>query len=78
MAVLNHENIVKLEEVYEGENTFYIILEYLKGNSLHDIVTKGILQLGWDEIKSIMMVMIKSNLGIIKCSCLYAFIKHHA
>jgi len=43
MAVLKHENIVKLEEVYEGENTFYIILEYLKGGSLHDIITKAIL-----------------------------------
>ncbi|CAD8144871.1 unnamed protein product [Paramecium octaurelia] len=54
MAALSHENIVKLEDVYEGENTFYIILEYLKGASLHDMITKGILQLGWDEIKSIM------------------------
>lgn len=43
MAALNHEYIVKLEEVYEGENTFYIILEYLNGNSLHDMITKGIL-----------------------------------
>ncbi|CAD8059761.1 unnamed protein product [Paramecium sonneborni] len=58
MAVLSHENIVKLEEVYEGENTFYLILEYLKGSSLHDIITKGILQLGWDEIKSIMKVLL--------------------
>ncbi|CAD8144768.1 unnamed protein product [Paramecium pentaurelia] len=58
MATLNHEYIVKLEEVYEGENTFYIILEYLKGNSLHDMITKGIIQLGWDEIKSIMMSLL--------------------
>lgn len=43
MATINHDNIVKLEEVYEGENTFYIILEYLKGNSLHDMITKGII-----------------------------------
>ena len=40
MSVLSHENIVKLEEVYEGENTFYIILEYLKGSSLHEIIKK--------------------------------------
>ncbi|CAK88031.1 unnamed protein product (macronuclear) [Paramecium tetraurelia] len=55
MAALKHESIVKLEEVYEGENTFYLILEYLKGSSLHDMITKGIIQLGWVEIKVIMM-----------------------
>lgn len=37
MASLDNEQIVKLEEVYEGENTFYLILEYLKGPSLHDL-----------------------------------------
>ncbi|CAD8140070.1 unnamed protein product [Paramecium pentaurelia] len=58
MAALNHEYIVKLEEVYEGDNTFYIILEYLKGTSLHDLISKGIIQLGWDEIKSIMFAIL--------------------
>ena len=43
MASLDHEYIVKLEEVYEGETTFYIILEYLKGSSLHDLISKGII-----------------------------------
>lgn len=43
MAALDHENIVKMEEVYEGETTFYLILEYLKGNSLHDLISKGII-----------------------------------
>ncbi|CAD8053629.1 unnamed protein product [Paramecium sonneborni] len=58
MAALDHEYIVKLEEVYEGETTFYIILEYLKGSSLHDLISKGIIQLGWDEIKSIMFAIL--------------------
>jgi calcium-dependent protein kinase len=31
MSNLVNENIVALEEVYEGDNTFYLILEYLKG-----------------------------------------------
>lgn len=51
MAALDHDYIVKLEEVYEGDNTFYIILEYLKGSSLHDLISKEIIQLGWDEIR---------------------------
>lgn len=37
MANLDNEYIVKLEEVYEGDNTFYLVLEYLKGPSLHDL-----------------------------------------
>ena len=41
MATLDHDSVVKLEEVYEGENTFYLILEHLKGNSLHDLLSKG-------------------------------------
>jgi len=41
MAQLDQESIVKLEEVYEGENTFYLILEYLKGSSLHETVGRG-------------------------------------
>ncbi|CAK59826.1 unnamed protein product (macronuclear) [Paramecium tetraurelia] len=55
MATLDHDSVVKLEEVYEGENTFYLILEHLKGNSLHDLISKGqITQLSWDQIKSIL------------------------
>jgi serine/threonine protein kinase len=34
-------NIINLIEIYEGENTFYMILEYLKGKSLHDVITKS-------------------------------------
>jgi serine/threonine protein kinase len=37
---LRHDNIIKLEEIYEGENTFYVILEFLQGKSLHDLVHK--------------------------------------
>lgn len=37
MSLLEHDQIVKLEEVYEGDNTFYLILEYLKGPSLHEL-----------------------------------------
>ncbi|CAD8113947.1 unnamed protein product [Paramecium sonneborni] len=55
MATLDHDSVVKLEEVYEGENTFYLILEHLKGNSLHDLISRGqIGQLSWDQIKSIL------------------------
>jgi len=41
MRKLIHPNIINLLEIYEGENTFYMILEYLKGRSLHDVINKS-------------------------------------
>lgn len=32
----NHKNIVKLHEVYEGEHTFYLVMELSKGPTLYD------------------------------------------
>lgn len=29
MQKMRHEKIIHLEELYEGENTFYMVLEYL-------------------------------------------------
>lgn len=55
MADLKHESIVGMQELYEGENTFYLILEYLKGSSLHDMSARGT-NLTWDQIKLIMWV----------------------
>lgn len=40
MQKMHHPKIICLEEIYEGDNTFYLILEYLQGNSLHDILNK--------------------------------------
>ncbi|CAD8103710.1 unnamed protein product [Paramecium sonneborni] len=36
MQKLKHDNIIQLIDLYEGENTFYLILEYLEGKSLHE------------------------------------------
>ena len=38
MQLLNHQNVIKLYEVYEGGNTFYMIIDYLEGKSLHDLI----------------------------------------
>ncbi|CAD8118684.1 unnamed protein product [Paramecium sonneborni] len=61
MGNLDHEQIVKLEEVYEGDNTFYLILEYLKGPSLHDLCnSRSTTQpLTWEQIKQIMWQILK-------------------
>jgi serine/threonine protein kinase len=34
MQKLDHKNIINLYEVFEGESTFYMILELLEGKSL--------------------------------------------
>ena len=43
MKILDHPNIIKLYEVYEGEYHIYLVMELLKGGELFDrIVKKGI------------------------------------
>ena len=41
MRAINHPNITKLEEVYETENSIYVILECLKGKQLNDVIKSG-------------------------------------
>lgn len=38
MRRLNHSNIMRLEGVYETENSIYIILEYLEGLQLNELL----------------------------------------
>lgn len=38
MRRLSHRNIMKLEGVYETENSIYVILEYLEGAQLNDLL----------------------------------------
>ena len=36
MRILNNQNIMKLEGIYETENSIYVILEYLEGVQLNE------------------------------------------
>jgi calcium/calmodulin-dependent protein kinase I len=36
----DHENIIKLFEVFEGEHTFYFVMEIVEGNSLYEEIKK--------------------------------------
>ena len=40
-ALNNHKNVIKLEEVFEGENTYYFVMEIMEGNSLYDEIKKN-------------------------------------
>lgn len=33
---LDHPSFIKLHAVYEGDNTFYMVMDLLEGKSLHD------------------------------------------
>lgn len=38
MRDLNNQHLMKLYEVYETENSLYMVLELLSGGSLHDLI----------------------------------------
>ena len=40
MEVMDHDNIVKLYEVYECDVNFYLIMDLLKGGELFDEIVK--------------------------------------
>ena len=41
LSTLDHPNIVKLHEVFQDEKYIYIVMEYLKGRTLSDWLTKN-------------------------------------
>ena len=40
LSHLNHENIVKVLEVFEENNTAYYVMEYVDGGSIDDLITR--------------------------------------
>ena len=40
LRILNHPNIVKLEEIKMDENNYYIVMEYINGGALSDYLNK--------------------------------------
>lgn len=40
MRILDHPNIIKLYEVYEGDFHIYLVLELLNGGELFDRIVK--------------------------------------
>lgn len=51
---LDHRNIVKVDEVFEANNTAYYVMEYLDGGSLAEYVKTHGGRLSWDETKAMM------------------------
>ena len=38
MKIVDHPNIIKLREIYEGEGSYYMVLDLLKGPPLNKFV----------------------------------------
>ena len=57
MRLLHHVNIITLHEVYETDNSYYMIMEMLEGGSLRDRINKEKL-----DLETISFIMI----GILK------------
>lgn len=55
-ARVNHPNICQLYEVAEADDTPYLVMELLEGESLAERITRG--PLGWDESRAIMTGML--------------------
>lgn len=37
-ALKTHPNLIKLHEIFEGENSYYLIFEFLEGETLHKFI----------------------------------------
>lgn len=61
-----HPNVIKLHEVFEGENTFYFVMDIVEGSSLYDSIKKHAQQpYKESEIREIISMLVD---GIAYCA----------
>jgi serine/threonine protein kinase len=41
MRSLNHHNVIRLESVFESDNSIYVVLEFLQGDQLFHKIQKN-------------------------------------
>ncbi|EGR28281.1 protein kinase domain protein [Ichthyophthirius multifiliis] len=64
--LIDNENVIKLFEVFEGQNNFYFVMEILEGNSLQDEIKKrSNSPFTEDEVQNIIQMVLQ---GIYYCS----------
>jgi len=56
MKSLDHENIIKLYEVHETENSIYLVLELIQGRSLQEVLKKPSFKDEYSEVKVVNMI----------------------
>lgn len=60
MKELTHENVMRLYEVHESQNSIYLILELLEGGELLDYISKNKGKMKATEYKHIMKSILKA------------------
>ncbi|CAD8176978.1 unnamed protein product [Paramecium octaurelia] len=58
MRLIEHDSIVKMVDIYEGDKSYYIIMELLKGETLYSFIKKT--QLNVSQIKAVMSRCLKA------------------
>src|SRR5690348_17279112 len=56
MRSLDHDNIIKLFEVFETDKSIYLVLELIQGKSLQDVLKKSTFRDEYSEVKVINMI----------------------
>jgi len=51
MRVLDHDNIIKLYEVYETEKSIYLVLDLIQGKSLQDTLKKSTFKAEYSDVR---------------------------
>lgn len=65
-SLVKNPNVIKLFEVFEGENTFYFVMEIVEGTSLYDEIKKNCTSpYKESEVKEILKMLVQ---GIDYCS----------
>ncbi|CAD8111518.1 unnamed protein product [Paramecium sonneborni] len=60
----SHPNIIKLNEIFEGENSYYLVFDYLEGENLHKFIKNQLYQIPENNVRTILQQIL---LGIRKC-----------
>jgi serine/threonine protein kinase len=55
MRALDHENVIKVYEVFETEKSIYLVLELIQGKSLQEMLKKPSFREEYSEVKIINM-----------------------
>lgn len=55
MRALDHENVIKVYEVFETEKSIYLVLELIQGKSLQELLKKPNFKEEFNEVKIINM-----------------------
>jgi len=74
MKELTHQNVMKLEEVHESQNSIYLILELLEGGELLSYITEK-QTLKVPEFQKIMRNMLEALAYMDKCGIMHRDLK---